>query len=347
MDFLELRIIINFLSGVINLGFATFIWSRGKSKTSFWLGLFALVSAAYAFAYTGIGIFESIFWNKAAWIGTSIAPTYIIFTYFFLEKTKNIRLKCFFWYSIPLIILFLSLTTPYMVAKTDPHKPYMPHGGPLASFGRIFVIISIAAILFYFIKRYLKTRGIEKIKLKYILFGTLIYAMGGVAVAGILPLFYPEFQYVDVSVPLSAVWVGLTTYAIFKQNLFKIKIVLIEILVTLIGLILFIQALLFPTILGKLFGFIIFITFLFIGYLLIKSTQKEVKRKEEAEKLAQELKELNKTLENRVEERTKELQQKVDDLEKFHKLTVGREIKMLELKKKIKELEERLKNQGN
>jgi HAMP domain-containing protein len=48
-------------------------------------------------------------------------------------------------------------------------------------------------------------------------------------------------------------------------------------------------------------------------------------------------------LEGKVKERTAELNQKVEALEKFHKLVVGRELKMIELKKKIKELEEKIK----
>lgn len=46
-----------------------------------------------------------------------------------------------------------------------------------------------------------------------------------------------------------------------------------------------------------------------------------------------------------LEERTKELQKRVADLEKFHKLTVGRELKMAELKKQIKELKEKLEKE--
>jgi len=52
-----------------------------------------------------------------------------------------------------------------------------------------------------------------------------------------------------------------------------------------------------------------------------------------------EIKTLQENLEKKVEERTKELQKRIEELEKFHKLTVGRELKMIELKKKIKELE--------
>jgi methyl-accepting chemotaxis protein len=48
-----------------------------------------------------------------------------------------------------------------------------------------------------------------------------------------------------------------------------------------------------------------------------------------------------KDLEKQVEERTKQLQSRVKELEKFHNLTIGREQKMIELKKKIKELEKK------
>jgi len=52
-----------------------------------------------------------------------------------------------------------------------------------------------------------------------------------------------------------------------------------------------------------------------------------------------ELKELTENLDEQVKERTKELQEKVSELEKFYKLTVGRELKMMELKKKLKKPE--------
>jgi len=38
-----------------------------------------------------------------------------------------------------------------------------------------------------------------------------------------------------------------------------------------------------------------------------------------------------------------ELSQRKEELEKFYRLTVGRELKMMELKQKVKELEEKLK----
>lgn len=54
--------------------------------------------------------------------------------------------------------------------------------------------------------------------------------------------------------------------------------------------------------------------------------------------------EYNKKLEEKVNQRTKKLQKNMEELSKFNKMTVNREIKMIELKGKIKELEDKLAN---
>lgn len=51
-----------------------------------------------------------------------------------------------------------------------------------------------------------------------------------------------------------------------------------------------------------------------------------------------ELLKLKENLEERVGQRTKELEGKVEELERFHDLTVGREMKMIEMKKEIERL---------
>ena len=54
----------------------------------------------------------------------------------------------------------------------------------------------------------------------------------------------------------------------------------------------------------------------------------------------EQLQEFADNLENKVERRTKELSQRVNELERFHKLTVGRELKMIDLKKELKAFRE-------
>lgn len=52
----------------------------------------------------------------------------------------------------------------------------------------------------------------------------------------------------------------------------------------------------------------------------------------------EELKKLTESLEVKIKERTKELQKRLNELERFQRLTIGRELRMIGLKKEIKEL---------
>ncbi len=66
----------------------------------------------------------------------------------------------------------------------------------------------------------------------------------------------------------------------------------------------------------------------------------------EKEKLEEKLSEYTKGLETKIIKRTAELANKVKELESINKSMVGRELKMVELKKEIADLKKRIKN-GN
>jgi len=59
---------------------------------------------------------------------------------------------------------------------------------------------------------------------------------------------------------------------------------------------------------------------------------------DKVEERTKELQDLNNNLESKVAERTGELKQRVDELERFYRITVGRELRMVQLKGKVKEL---------
>ncbi|KPJ54723.1 hypothetical protein AMJ47_03770 [Parcubacteria bacterium DG_72] len=58
------------------------------------------------------------------------------------------------------------------------------------------------------------------------------------------------------------------------------------------------------------------------------------------------IKNLQQDLERKVEERTQELRERLGELETFRKVTIGRELKIVELKNKIKELEAQLEKRA-
>lgn len=66
----------------------------------------------------------------------------------------------------------------------------------------------------------------------------------------------------------------------------------------------------------------------------------------ERKKLENEIVLHTKDLENRVADRTKELQTKLEELEQFERLTVGRELRMTELKQQIEKMRVKLESMG-
>jgi nitrate/nitrite-specific signal transduction histidine kinase len=65
---------------------------------------------------------------------------------------------------------------------------------------------------------------------------------------------------------------------------------------------------------------------------------------EKRQKTQEELEQLNERLEQRVKERTVELEGKNAELYKMNRLFVGRELKMVELKERIRELERNIRD---
>jgi methyl-accepting chemotaxis protein len=80
-----------------------------------------------------------------------------------------------------------------------------------------------------------------------------------------------------------------------------------------------------------------------------KEELQEIKKSLEikVQERTEELQSLNKSLEGKVNKRTEELQTRVTELEKFHRLTMGRENRMIELKEEIKQLKEELEKYKN
>lgn len=80
-----------------------------------------------------------------------------------------------------------------------------------------------------------------------------------------------------------------------------------------------------------------------LGYSASVRKKAETELKEKVGELGK----IKEGLEETVTERTKELQEKVDELERFNKIAVGRELKMIELKQEIARLEKELAHPKN
>ena len=155
-----------------------------------------------------------------------------------------------------------------------------------------------AGIILYIISTlisgYLKAQDIQKKQIWYVLIGIIINASFILVASFILPLLgHPRYSSLLDSLS-SLFFVFFSAIAIGYYRLFELKLILTEILVVAMGIILFLLPFAVHEWQLTILTSILFILFCFFGYLLIKSSQKELKQKE--------------ILEQTVKERTKSLE---------------------------------------
>jgi len=137
----------------------------------------------------------------------------------------------------------------------------------------------------------------------------------------------------------------------------EIKAVLLTGLIAILGYVFLFfsyphKEILVPTLdLSLLFASLVVVSFITKNlqnhYLSLLDTQDEIEKARaslegEVGKRTKELRDLAGSLDEQVRERTKELQGKVEELERFHKLAVGRELRMVGLKEEIEEFKKQL-----
>jgi len=173
-------------------------------------------------------------------------------------------------------------------------------------------------------------------QIKYVLLGTLIGFVGG---STNYPLWY------NVNIPplgnsLVAIYVILVAIAIMKYHLFDIKLILTELLVGVFSILLFVQIFLSNSAWQYLWNIIVFIVFLFFGYLFIKSILKEIAIKQRMGEASWKVLEQG----EKVSENFKKVMTDREKLLKEWFLSdVNKELETNSLRNKVKELEKEIK----
>jgi len=215
-----------------------------------------------------------------------------------------------------------------------------------------YMFTTMFFLIYILVKGYLRNVDMKKMQIGYVLAGIFLHVLIVTAVSFILPLF-KIYKWASLDSPSSLFFVVFSMLAITRYRLFEIKVILTEVLVVVMGLVLFILPF---TLQDKTLIFLtsgIFLLFCVFGFLLIRSTLREILQKEELEQkvrdrtkdlelaknLAEERVHALKIAKNFAEEKTKEIIKKKEDLEKFYASTINRELTMIDLKNKIKTLE--------
>jgi len=271
---------------VFTCGFLVFVKNR-RSKLN---QIFFLFTVSVAIWLLGTFVMfssktdeEAIFWDRIVYSGVVFIPTTFYHFILLFIKMKNQKGLLYLGYFLSFIFFILS-QTDYFISDL-----YKYHWG-VHTQARFFHHLFLAFFVFYLylsfsnIYRYHhQTKGIERMQASYIILVLFIITLNALS---FLPAYNisisPLFSYF-----LPVITVLILSFAIIKYHLFEIRVLLTELLVGIMGIILFGLPFLMPTLNLKILTFFIFLLFLVFAYLLIKFTHQEIRKREELERISQ------------------------------------------------------------
>lgn len=197
----------------INISFATLSWA----------------SAGWIFSVLMIYIFKGESW-KLFWVRMSFAFSGIIpsaFFYFSLifprERRAITHAQLFLVCFLPFLFIILSLTK--LIVHSVRWDIMSANYGAAHSFFAIYLVAFLFGGLYFLIKTFKHSLGINRLQIQYCFLGMLLTSLFGVTANLILPILGTS-KYSAIGPSFTVIMVGFTTYSIVKYRLMDINIVL-------------------------------------------------------------------------------------------------------------------------
>ena len=177
-------------------------------------------------------------------------------------------------------------------------NPVLETGPGLLPFAVLSTIFSALAV-YWLVRKFLRTTGVEKRQLELVLTGIAIM-LTFITLTILLPIvfqrylpFFNSLQFLSFAPLYALIFLGMTGYAITKYQLFHIKIIATEALIGVIWLVLFSRIYAEDSVSGQIIDGLILLFMVVFGVLLIRSVEREVRQRELIEEQKKELEESN------------------------------------------------------
>lgn len=219
------------INAFISLGLGFLVLSKNRNKLVHQLYFLLTVSiAAWSISYFFWMMQFSnrelaLFWARALTFGSVLMPVlHLHWIAVYLNTDK--KSKYIIWYSYAQGIFFLAFSfTSLMVVGVEPFRNYFtfwPKPGILYPFYLFNFFILGAYSTYLLVSQYRKSQGMEKLKIRYLLFGSFIAYLSG---SSNFPLWY-GVPIIPVTNTLFALFPLAIGYSIVKHHLMDIRLVL-------------------------------------------------------------------------------------------------------------------------
>jgi len=168
-------------------------------------------------------------------------------------------------------------------------------GFGMVPFSLLATLFSLASIYVLF-KKARHTSGVVQQQLRFVLSGILLM-LGLLIVTVMIPvMFFNNDSFVTFAPIYTLVFLGTTAYAIFKHQLFSVKVIATQAITSVLWIVLFANVFIAESTTERIIDAFIFVVSLIFGILLIRSVLREVHQREELEKLTKQLRAANEKL---------------------------------------------------
>jgi len=228
-------------------------------------------------------------WSRLTLLGPILIPfLFLYFSYIFPRSSKINKLKWFFIF-LPIVLLFF-VPTHFNIQEVYFVSGSIPQVIPGILYVPFFIYFAsyVAIALYNFLKNIKRSSTLEKKQIQYVIIGTVLTVSIGL-ITNVLLLSFGIPEASSFGPYATIFWTVFLSLAILKHHLFDIKVIATELFTALLIILLFINIFSYNSLSQLILNIAIFIGTIIFGIFLIKSVFREVKIREEKEKLALEL----------------------------------------------------------
>jgi signal transduction histidine kinase len=285
--------ILVFLIGISGTGLAILVYIRNPSKKVnqlfilFTFSFLIWIISAF-FSEISKDLKYSLLLSRITYLGVLLSAIFLFYFSCYFPRKKILKK----WINYPLIGIVVTFSLLDLFTDSIIKEVIPAEWGFNLSFGDLYfmylilcIILAVCALRNFF-RNFKEATGIEKLQLEYLFLGLLIFIGVSIIVNVIIRAIVGSDIYYRIGNYSGIFLILLSAIAIIRYHLFGIEVILTEILVGVIGVLLIVQIFMAQSTLWRIINGIIFVLFCVFGYLLIRGVFREIKRREEAEKLS-------------------------------------------------------------